>query len=61
MDKYLLTKGKLYYSEEKNDFVEDISEAKRFDTAGAASKKRGKLYKKVFGNISILAISEDEN
>lgn len=60
MDKYLLTKGKTYYSEECNDFVSDIKKAKRFDTMNAATKKRNKLYKKIFGNISILTESEEK-
>lgn len=55
MDKYLLAIGKTYYCEETNSFVDDKARAKRFDTAGAASKKRGKLYKKIFGNIAIIA------
>lgn len=60
MDKYLLTKGKTYYSEESNDFVSDIKKAKRFDTISAATKKKNKLYKKIFGNISILTESKKE-
>jgi hypothetical protein len=46
--------GNKVYCEESNSFesVED-KKGRLFDTYGEAAKKRQKLYKKIFGNISI--------
>lgn len=59
MDKYVLVKDSKYYSEEENDFVKDISKAKKFETSGQANKKRQKLYKKIFGTILLQIVHED--
>ena len=57
-EKYILVMGNKSYCEETNDFQSDEKRAKKFDTYGEASKKQKKLYKKVFGNISIKIVHE---
>ena len=57
---YVLTMGNKYYSDEEKNFVTDLSKATLYDTFSAASKKRNKLYKKIFGNIGIKAVNSDE-
>lgn len=60
MDKYLLTMNNKFYSETTGEFIANESEATKYDTSGAAGKKRRKLYKKVFGNIGIKIVHIDE-
>ena len=46
------------YCEETNSFQSDVKLAKRFDTYSEATSKRKKLYKKIYGTISIKIIHE---
>jgi len=57
LEKYVLVMGSKVYCESSNSFesVED-KKGKLFDTYGEAAKKRTKLYKKIFGTISIKII-----
>ena len=57
-EKYILVMGNKSYCEETNSFQGDEKRAKRFDTYSEAASKKKKLYKKIFGNISIKIIHE---
>lgn len=57
-EKYILVMGNKSYCEKTNSFQSDENGAKRFDTYSEASAKRKKLYKKIFGNISIKIVHE---
>ena len=50
--------GKKKKKKETNSFQSDEKHAKRFDTYSEAASKKKKLYKKIFGNISIKIIYE---
>ena len=51
--------GTKFYCEETDAFTAtEESKAKYFDTYSDASKKQKKLYKKIFGNISIKVAHE---
>ena len=57
-EKYILVMGNKSYCEETNSFQCNEKLAKRFDAYSEASSKKKKLYKKIFGNISIKVIYE---
>jgi hypothetical protein len=57
-EKYILVMGNKSYCEATDSFQSDEKAAKRFDTYSEASNKKKKLYKKIFGNISIKIVHE---
>ena len=57
-EKYILIMDNKSYCEETNSFQGDVKLAKRFDTYSEATSKRKKLYKKIYGTISIKIIHE---
>lgn len=57
-EKYILIMGNKSYCEETNSFQNDEKLAKKFDTYSEATSKRKKLYKKIYGSISIKIIHE---
>ncbi len=52
-EKYVLVMGNKSYCEETKSFESDPEKATKYDTYSEASKNKKKLYKKIFGNISI--------
>lgn len=57
-EKYILIMDNKSYCEETNSFQGDVKLAKKFDTYSEATSKRKKLYKKIYGTISIKIIHE---